>query len=129
MTEKGVKIGCISTPCPACGARTLFVNAAGYLTCGDAGCPEPMTEVAIEMLGRWGGHPAAGGFTSKGVDEGLKGGVHAFLAGVTAIVFAYNLAAWLARGGRHLAINAVAYGLATAAEVYQARRHFKGGNG
>ncbi len=114
----------ISMRCPSCGRQTLFVTDKGGLVCSFIGCPEPIVGQAIAEL-----QFRAKGLTSKRVHEGLKGGVHAFLGGVTLIVFAYNLAAWFARRDpdRHLAVNAVAYGLATVAEVYQARRHFKEG--
>lgn len=43
--------------------------------------------------------------------EPLKAGVHGVLLATVAVCAAYNTAAWLKRRQRHLAINAVVYGL------------------
>jgi hypothetical protein len=45
--------------------------------------------------------------------EPLKAAVHAAAFGLSALMTLYNAAAWLQRRERHLAINAVIYGLAT----------------
>lgn len=37
----------ITTPCPACGAQSLFIGSGGGLTCAVLGCPQPGTEVAV----------------------------------------------------------------------------------
>lgn len=34
----------IETPCPACGARSVFIGAGGHLTCAVIGCPDPGVE-------------------------------------------------------------------------------------
>ena len=44
--------------------------------------------------------------------EPLKAAVHGVLLATVAVCAAYNAAAWLKRRQRHLAINAVVYGLA-----------------
>ena len=43
--------------------------------------------------------------------EPLKAGVHGVLLATVAVCAAYNTAAWMKRRQRHLAINAVVYGL------------------
>jgi hypothetical protein len=45
--------------------------------------------------------------------ERLKAGVHGVLMATVAVCAAYNAAAWLKRRQRHLAVNAIVYGLAT----------------
>lgn len=45
----------------------------------------------------------------NGKCEPLKAAVHALAFGLTALMGAYNTAAWLRRRQRHLAINAVIY--------------------
>ena len=44
--------------------------------------------------------------------EPLKAAVHGVLLATVAVCAAYNAAAWLKRRQRHLAINAVVYGIA-----------------
>lgn len=36
----------ITTPCPSCGARTIFIGSNGHLTCSVIGCKEPGVERA-----------------------------------------------------------------------------------
>lgn len=36
----------ITTPCPACGARSLFIGSGGHLTCAVLRCPNPGVEDA-----------------------------------------------------------------------------------
>ena len=60
-----------------------------------------------------------------GTGELLKGGVHAFLGGVLSIVAAFNVAAWVERRDRHLAVNAIGYTLAVGWEIYQTWQHFR----
>ena len=36
--------------CPTCGARSLFIGAGGFLTCGVIGCDNPGVGDAIEQL-------------------------------------------------------------------------------
>jgi hypothetical protein len=44
----------ISDRCPACGHATLFVGAAGWITCSFKGCPEPgLTDALTRREGRW----------------------------------------------------------------------------
>jgi hypothetical protein len=45
--------------------------------------------------------------------EPLKAAVHGVLMATVAVCAAYNTAAWLKRRQRHLAVNAIVYGLAT----------------
>lgn len=40
----------ITTPCPACGNRSLFIGSGGHLTCAILRCPEPSAEQAIIAL-------------------------------------------------------------------------------
>lgn len=40
----------ITTPCPACGAASLFIGAGGHLTCAVLSCPEPGAGQEIENL-------------------------------------------------------------------------------
>jgi hypothetical protein len=42
----------ITTPCPSCGGKTLFVGSGGHLTCSWVECPEPVVERAIKLIGR-----------------------------------------------------------------------------
>ncbi len=42
----------IRTPCPACGANTLFIGSGGHLTCSVIGCKEPGVERAVNGLKR-----------------------------------------------------------------------------
>ena len=36
----------ITTPCPSCGSRTLFIGAGGHLICSLLGCKDPSMERA-----------------------------------------------------------------------------------
>jgi hypothetical protein len=38
----------ITTPCPTCGGRSLFIGDGGGLTCARLGCPTPSVEASIE---------------------------------------------------------------------------------
>jgi hypothetical protein len=40
----------ITTRCPSCGGRTLFIGSGGHLTCSFIDCPEPFVRAAIEAL-------------------------------------------------------------------------------
>lgn len=59
----------------------------------------------------------------RGSDEIPKVAAHVLLGSVAAVCALYNVAAWLWRRERHLAINAVIYGALTALECYQIQRH------
>lgn len=37
----------ITTPCPCCGAKSIFVASGGHLTCSVIGCKEPSVEAFI----------------------------------------------------------------------------------
>ncbi len=63
------------------------------------------------------------GFLSRGHAEPFKGLVHGLAGGLCGLMFAYNTAAWLLRRERHLASNALVYGLAILFELVQTRRH------
>lgn len=55
---KSTAAGRITTPCPACGATSLFIGEGGHLTCSEIGsqhgsyrgCPEPGVETEINNL-------------------------------------------------------------------------------
>ena len=47
---RGASAERISTPCPACGAHSLFVGSGGHLTCSVIGCPAPSTADVIDGL-------------------------------------------------------------------------------
>jgi hypothetical protein len=55
--------------------------------------------------------------------EPLKAAVHGVLLATVAVCAAYNAAAWLKRRQRHLAFNAVVYGLAVCWEHSHVRHH------
>jgi hypothetical protein len=55
--------------------------------------------------------------------ERLKAGVHALALATAALCGAYNLAAWLVRRQRHLALNAVFYSAAVFWESEHVRHH------
>jgi len=55
--------------------------------------------------------------------EELKAGVHAAALGLFVVMGAYNIAAWLCRRERHLAINAVVYTMLTAWEQQHVMHH------
>lgn len=55
--------------------------------------------------------------------ERLKAGTHALALCIAAVCGVYNLAAWLVRRQRHLAINAALYAAATVWEVQHVRHH------
>lgn len=38
----------ITTPCPSCGSRTLFIGAGGHLTCSLLGCKDPSPQRVYE---------------------------------------------------------------------------------
>lgn len=58
-----------------------------------------------------------------GSHETLKAGVHATALGLAIVMGAYNLAAWLSRRERHLAVNAVLYAALTAWEQAHVAHH------
>ncbi len=47
---KGTSAELISTPCPACGMRSLFIGGGGHLTCGNLSCKEPGVQSEINNL-------------------------------------------------------------------------------
>jgi hypothetical protein len=55
--------------------------------------------------------------------EFLKAGIHATALGLSAVMGLYNLAAWLSRRQRHLAMNACLYALLTAWEQQHVAHH------
>jgi hypothetical protein len=55
--------------------------------------------------------------------EPLKAAVHGVLLATVAVCAAYNAAAWVKRRQRHLAINAVVYGLAVCWERAHVMHH------
>jgi hypothetical protein len=55
--------------------------------------------------------------------ERLKAGAHAVVLGMVVVCGAYNLAAWLVRRQRHLAINTVLYAAAIVWEAGHVRHH------
>ena len=55
--------------------------------------------------------------------ERLKAATHALAFGIAGICATYNLAAWLVRRQRHLAINAALYTAATFWEAEHVRHH------
>ena len=55
--------------------------------------------------------------------ERLKAGAHALALGTAAVCAVYNLAAWLVRRQRHLAINSVVYTMAILWEAGHVRHH------
>jgi hypothetical protein len=57
--------------------------------------------------------------------EPLKAGVHGLLLATAALCAAYNAAAWLKRRQRHLAINAIIYGVATVWEHTHVQHHLR----
>ncbi len=40
----------ITTPCPACGLRSLFIGEGGHLTCANLKCPAPVPEDVVVQL-------------------------------------------------------------------------------
>ena len=56
--------------------------------------------------------------------ELFKAAVHGLALGTAALCVGYNLAAWLCRRERHLAINAVVYGAAVLWEREHIRHHW-----
>lgn len=59
----------------------------------------------------------------SGNSEPLKAAVHGLALGTAALCGAYNLAAWLVRRQKHLAINVVLYGAVVAWEFTHVRHH------
>jgi hypothetical protein len=59
----------------------------------------------------------------SGSCEPFKAGIHGAALGLVAIMGAYNAAAWLNRRERHLAVNALLYGLATFWEQRHVAHH------
>jgi hypothetical protein len=62
-------------------------------------------------------------FLHCGHCEPFKAGVHATALGLFFVMGAYNVAAWLSRRERHLAINAVVYAALTAWEQQHVAHH------
>lgn len=62
-------------------------------------------------------------FLHCGKCEPLKAGVHATALGLFVAMGIYNVAAWLCRRERHLAINAIVYGALTAWEQRHVAHH------
>jgi hypothetical protein len=60
----------------------------------------------------------------NGSRETLKGVIHAFALGLSALIASYNTAAWLQRRQRHLAVNAIVYIALVWFEVKHVRHHF-----
>src|SRR5688572_33003947 len=60
---------------------------------------------------------------NSGSCEPLKAGVHGFAMGLAAVMGLYNAAAWVQRRQRHLAVNAIIYGLAIAWEQRHVAHH------
>jgi hypothetical protein len=60
---------------------------------------------------------------SKGECEPFKACVHGAALGLCALMGLYNAAAWINRRERHLAINAIVYGLAVAFEQRHVAHH------
>ena len=59
----------------------------------------------------------------RGSCEPLKAGVHAAALGLFAIMGLYNVAAWLTRRQRHLAVNAALYSALVIVEQKQVGQH------
>lgn len=59
----------------------------------------------------------------SGNSERMKAAVHGVTLASVAICSAYNIAAWLVRRERHLAINALFYSAAVALEIVHVRHH------
>jgi hypothetical protein len=59
----------------------------------------------------------------KGSCEPFKAGIHGAALGLVAVMGAYNAAAWINRRERHLAINALLYGLAALWEQRHVAHH------
>lgn len=56
----------IETPCPSCGAKSLFIGTGGHLTCSVLGCKDPVVECAVDackiLLARLENHQKTGSF-------------------------------------------------------------------
>ena len=61
----------------------------------------------------------------SGEHETVKAGAHGLLGALAAVCLAYNVAAWVTRRERHLAINAVIYAALVGLEVRQVARHLE----
>jgi hypothetical protein len=59
----------------------------------------------------------------SGNSERVKAAVHGVALASVAVCGAYNIAAWLVRRERHLAINALFYSAAIAVEIAHVRHH------
>jgi hypothetical protein len=40
----------ITTPCPACGAQSLFISIGGHITCSVVGCKNPIPAAVVDEL-------------------------------------------------------------------------------
>ena len=61
-----------------------------------------------------------------GCFEPLKAAVHGAALGLVVLMGAYNVAAWLRRRQRHLAVNAIIYGVAAVWESRHVTHHLNG---
>lgn len=59
----------------------------------------------------------------SGSRETLKGAIHGVALGLSALMWAYNAAAWLQRRERHLAVNSLIYTALIAFECQHVRHH------
>jgi phage terminase large subunit GpA-like protein len=57
--------------------------------------------------------------------EGIKLGVHGLALGLSALMCAYNAAAWLQRRQRHLAVNTLVYAGAIVLEQQHVAHHWR----
>ena len=64
-------------------------------------------------------------FCKTGEQEAFKGAFHAAGCALSALMAAYNVAAWCYRRERHLGVNAVVYTLAALWEIRQTAHHFE----
>ena len=64
-------------------------------------------------------------FCSSGEQEYVKGSFHGAACMLSAVMAAYNLAAWYFRRESHLSTNAFVYTLAAGWEVKQTMRHLR----
>ena len=62
-------------------------------------------------------------FCTRGEGEVVKGSVHAAGVALSAVMAAYNIAAWFYRREQHLGVNAIVYSLAVMWEIKQTSHH------
>jgi hypothetical protein len=58
--------------------------------------------------------------------EPLKAATHGIMLGTALVCASYNLAAWIVRRQRHLAVNALLYTAAVIWETQHVRHHLRG---